>query len=355
MAKSASKESVKAFEQAFGEEAPDLKEAPPEPEAAAPVETPEAPVADDTTEAPAADEAAPAAEPDWKAETEKLRVELAAQREEHQKQREGMLRAADSSRWQRRFGGQAQQPLTQAQTTTAASQGVALKWNDKGEAFIDPTALAGLRTPDEEIERRIEARVSERLAPMEQERLRNAVLADDPVRLTPILGELDFTYRHLDSLVQFKQQEMGSAPFASLDEAVNFIEFSGVADKFRAQYPHIAPDRASMGEFISSAIRPTAETVRAFVKKVADRKSPAALRQSEAAPAFDAPPQQLGADKPRPHAERGGSAPAKQGTSMDRELEDLMGKASSKGEWSLSPQERERVSWLTRAIQKRAS
>lgn len=354
MAKSASKSSVQAFEQAFGEEAPDVKESPLEPAAAAQTETPEAPVAE-TPEAPAAE--VPAEDTtDYKAETEKLRAELQAQREEHQKQREGMLRAADSSRWQRRFGGGApQQPLTQAQTTTAASQGVALKWNEKGEAFIDPTTLAGLRTPDEEIERRIEARVSERLAPMEQERMRNAILSDDPVRLTPILGELDFTYRHLDSLVQFKQQEMGSAPFASIDEAVNFIEFSGVADKFRAQYPHIAPDRASMGEFISSAIRPTAETVRAFVKKVADRKSPAALRQSEAAPAFDAPPQQLGADKPRPHAERGGSAPAKQGSSMDRELEDLMGKASSKGEWSLSQQERERVSWLTRAIQKRAS
>lgn len=288
---------------------------------------------------------------DYKAEALKLRAEREADREEWQRQREGMVAALAGKRRERREAHQ--QPLSQAQQTSAASQGIALKWNEKGEAFIDPASMAALRMPEDEIERRIEARVNERLAPMEQERLRTAILSEDPARLTPILGELDFAYRHLDSMVQFKQQEMDARPFSGVEEAVNFIEYSGVADKFRAQYPHIAPDRESIREFVLSANRPNAETVKAFVRKVADRKSPVQNVAASAPTAFEPPPQSLDPNKPRSHADRGGKAPANEGNSMERELSDLSDKASKQGAWSLSDPERERLGWLTRTLSKR--
>ena len=315
---------------------PPKEETPPEPDSPAP-ETPAAGVPDPT---------------DYKAELAAVLAEREKERLDWQKQREGMVSALSGRRRERREAAQ-QSPLSQAQQTTAQSQGIALKWNEKGEAFIDAASMAQFRVPEEEIERRIESRVREHLEPIERERLRSAVVSEDPGRLTPILGELDFAYRHLDSMVQFKQHEMGSDPFKSIEEAVSFIEYSGVADKFRAQYPHIAPDANSVREFMLSALRPNAESLRSFVKMVADRKNPAAPRQEARPQGFEPPPSVLDPNKPRPHAERGGKAPAHEGNSMERELADLIEKANKQGAWSISETERERMGWLTKTLSKR--
>lgn len=342
----AKREGMLADDPAISKEVGDLlgiADAPaePAPESAPAPEASPAEVAPEVAAEPAPDTT------DYKAEFERLKAEASAREQEWQKQREGMVAALAGKRRERREAS-AQQPLTQAQQTTAQTQGIPLKWNEKGEAFIDP---AQFRVSDDEIERRIEARVREKLEPIEQERLRSAIVSEDPARLTPILGEIDFSYRYLDSLVQFKQQEMGSEPFHGIDDAVNFIEFSGVGDKFRSQYPHIAPDRASLIEFLTASNRPTAEGVRAFVKKVAERKSPPPTPR--AAAAFEPPPNPLDPSKPRPHADRGGKAPPNEGNSMERELNDLTEKASKQGAYSLTDTERDRLGWLTKTLTKR--
>lgn len=304
-------------------------------------------------EAAPADSGTPAAavEIDYKAKFEEGERTMAAKEQEWLRQREGLTRAVIEKRRADRAARDAAPALTQPQAQAAAQQGIPVRWTDKGEAFVDEAAIAKLRISDDEIERRIEAGVAAAMEPQRQAQMRNVVVGEDPTRLGPMLAELGFAHRNLNSMVIFKQKEMNYEQFSSADDAADFVEFSGLGTQFRAQFPHIAATEAELREFVKTGFSADPGAVRSILKRAADRKSPQAAGSPKVA--FDPPPMALDPNKPRPHADRGGKAPPASGNSLERELDEITEKVATKGAWTISDQERERMNWLTKTLSKK--
>lgn len=337
-------EKVKEVDEIFGRETPPEEVAAPDPEPAPPVEpVVETPAGD----APQAEEvsAEPTPQPevvDYKARFEEMEKRLSAREQEFDRQREGMLRDLQKARAERRER-RAQDGLTQPQVQAAQAQGIPVKWNEKGEAYIPQDAI---RPPQWEIDSRLRSET----APMHAEINRLHVIAENPAEYRPVVEEMMQAFKQLNSMVEWEQRTRQMEPFESMEEALHFIEMSGLQKQFGERYPHIAPDRQSMQEFILSGGGMDRELLSRFTKGVLSRKKPA---QPPVALVPPAPPvAALPGNKPRPHADRGGKAPTQTPNSLEREFDELTTKVAEQGAWSLDDKETERMKFLTKILSK---
>jgi hypothetical protein len=218
-----------------------------------------------------------------------------------------------------------------------------VRWNEKGEAYIPEEAV---RPSQWEIDARLRAET----APMRAEINRLHVIAENPTEYRPLFDEMAQAFSQFNSMVEWEQRTRGMEPFESMDEALHFIEMSGLQKAFAERYPHIAPDRDSLRDFILAGGGGDRAIMSRVAKGVLSRKKPAPPVQAVAAPA--PPVVQLDPNKPRPHGDRGGKAPPAAGNSLEREFSELTDKMAEQGAWSLNEKETERMKFLTRILSK---
>ena len=317
------------------------------------------------TEAEAAAEAAPAADPekgpklegdaaaapdetDYKAKYEAESKVWSAKEQEWNRAREGLIRDLQETRMRRKIAQEqaaAAQPQPSAQPGAPADSRIPIEWNEKGEAYVKPDVLARfLPQPDTSWQ--------EHVARVERENRSLRVIAENPSLYGPMESEVAGAFQTLDLMVRRKQAERDAlglfSPLSTPDEAVAFIE-DHVASEWRTLYPDLAPDKDALRDLLNYAANPRSGVaeMRKLFQGLAARRAPAGAANGHAAAAEPTAP--VPSDRPRPHGERGGKAPAPVKSSVERERDELM----QKDFLSYTPEERARLRELNRRLNAR--
>ncbi len=237
-----------------------------------------------------------------------LEARLSAMEQNHQRERDGLMREI----FRLRRGGS---PEAAASAPQALGGQIPVTLDKEGKAWVDQQTLMNVIMPALRVDSTLTMRA------FLEEQIVSAF--DDQAAAEGARTELRTAYDALNALTVEEQKLLNYGDLQSIEEAVSFVESSSVGRRWRERYPHVARDAQELKTFLLANLANDPKAIKAtftrYLERRAQRKKPLpgktredkvsqAARTLALAKAAPPPPKPLPADRARPQAKRGRAA-----------------------------------------------